>query len=260
MQNAGEETAAQAQEAQTDPSAEFIAAVNANNPDVQVTTPEEAMAEATKIITEAIQFRQRTSAINERISAAIEAEAEFGEMLKLVFEGAPLRAAIAAVMDPEDLTPQEGDDDMESWKKASEERTKKRSEREAYDKEFNSNMEMSRSEWEKFKADNNVSEEEAEALLAEVESVANDMFSGKISGKMLGMVHKGMNFSKAVEDAAAAGKAEGAAAQITTTKEHVGDGMPDNTGVSGEEGVALTSPKSKIAQRLDEMTRKKEYF
>ncbi|HBG71426.1 MAG: hypothetical protein A2W93_14335 [Bacteroidetes bacterium GWF2_43_63] len=245
----------------TDPAAELIEAVNANNPDQPVSTPEEAIAAAVVILKDAMSYRQRTSAVNEKISEVMSSHPEFAGMLQMLIKGAPLRAAIAAYFEPEDLVPQPGDEDESAYQSAMSDRQKRSSEAKAFNEEFGKNQEMTKAEWEKFKAENNVSEEEAEQLLAEIESVANDMFNGKLSGKVLGMVHKSMNFEKALADAAESGKAEGAAEKITMTKETVGDGMPDNTGVSGDDGaMGEKKNKSAIVTRLEEMAKKKDNF
>lgn len=251
---APEETAA------PDPSAALIEAVNANNPDAPVSTIEEAIAAAAPIIVTATDYRKRTAEINAKLDEVIGSNPEFSGVLQMMIKGAPFRAAIAAHFDPEDLVPQPGDEDEEAWNNSVSERKANRERHQKFNDEFSANQQSAKAEWEKYIADNNITEEEAEQLLSTIESVANDMYSGKLTGNVIGAIHKSMNFDKAVESATEAGKAEGVAEKVTVTKETVGDGMPDTSGTSGDEGAKAEKATPKVVAMLEKAAAKKDRF
>ncbi len=143
----------------------------------------------------------------------------------------PLRAAIAKHFAQEDLIPQEGDDDYEVHKKASQERLETVKKREAMDKEIEANQDASISAIDAYAEKNGYSEEQKNGLLDFINDTFQELLMKKISENILSAFDKAMNYDNDVTSAAQAGEVSGKNAAIELKKGKVneamaGDGVP----------------------------------
>lgn len=177
---------------------------------------------------------------------------EFGELVyNMVENKMPLRAAIAKLFSQEELIPQEGDDDYESFKSAYNERVEAKGKKDAQTKEIEENEKKSMDNIDQFAQSKGLSEEQKEQLIDLINNHFNELLFKRITPEMLEGFYKQMSFDTAVSDAEKVGEIKGRNANIEAKRakekqKENGDGLP-NPGGGG-------------AMKKEERTRERNFF
>lgn len=189
-------------------------------------------------------FRERANTANEKLIALFEAEPQVGAIVRDMLNGASFREALARHVSPEDLVAAEGAPDYEGWNKNKSAREEAAAKRKAMADEYNANLEFSQQAVTEFAAENNMTEEAAEAFLGKVDEMLAAVNSGKVSKEFLTMMNKAFNHDAAVQQARETGEIAGKNQKIVATKqaEPIGDGLPK---VTGSSEVKDEKPKQK---------------
>lgn len=191
---------------------------------------EDLHAKALSHIKELGEYKKQNDAVNQKLIEAFDQHPELAAMVKDVVNGAPVNVAIARNIDVDALKPGEGDDDEEEWNKALEQRKKTKAEKEAYLKELDDNIKMSRKELDAFAKENNISDDKAEDFLKNVDELVSNMVRGKVTKEALNVFYKGLQHDNDVQDAAKVGEVKGKNAKIEAIKAKEdavkGDGLP----------------------------------
>lgn len=165
---------------------------------------------------------------------------EFAELLhNMVANKMPLRVAIAKLFAQEDLIPQEGDDDYESYGKVYSERLEGVKKRDAQGKELDANEAASMAEIDRFCTEKGLSDEQKDGLLDVINGHFTELLFKRISTEMLEGFLKQMSFDSAVAEAEQLGEIRGKNANIEAVRvkdraKTVGDGMPGAVSGGGD--------------------------
>lgn len=206
--------------------------IKARYPDANPQTDDEWLDMEDKYAEEVEGMLSQNEADSQVIKEVMMAYPELAMFLNDLFVNKlPLRAAIAKHFAQEDLIPQEGDDDYEVHKKASQERLETVKKREAMDKEIEANQDASISAIDAYAEKNGYSEEQKNGLLDFINDTFQELLMKKISENILSAFDKAMNYDNDVTSAAQAGEVSGKNAAIELKKGKVneamaGDGVP----------------------------------
>lgn len=191
------------------------------------------------------EYKNKNTEVNKRLMEILQSHPEIMHFIKDVDKGAPINVALARNFDLENIDPVDGDEDMEAWKKAKEERASKLAAKDEYIKNFDANTAASGKTLKKFIEANNLSEEQAESFLSKVEAIFSDAMDGKLEESTLTALYTAENHDQIVSDekkkATIQAKNEKIKAEIEKENAKKGDGLPAITGGGG----ALESPKEK---------------
>lgn len=176
-------------------------------------------------------YKSKSLEANQKLIDLIKSEPELFAIIEDMIKGASFREAIARHIDPADLTPMEGEPDIEGWKKNSDERISKMSSASEYQKTLATNKETASQAIEEFVKENNLSDEEAQDLVTKIDQLVNDILDFKVDKNTLSQFYKMINYDKdqasATEAAKIAGKNEAIVAKKEDAKKT--DGLPDIT-------------------------------
>lgn len=206
--------------------------IKARYPDANPQTDDEWLDMEDKYAEEVEGMLSQNEADSQVIKEVMMAYPELAMFLNDLFVNKlPLRAAIAKHFAQEDLIPQEGDDDYEVHKKASQERLETVKKREAMDKEIEANQDASISAIDAYAEKKGYSEEQKNGLLDFINDTFQELLMKKISENILSAFDKAMNYDNDVTSAAQAGEVSGKNAAIELKKGKVneamaGDGVP----------------------------------
>jgi hypothetical protein len=151
----------------------------------------------------------------------------------------PFRAAIAKFLSAEDLTPMPNDEDYDAVRSAFNERLEKSKSQQAMMEQIDKNEEQTYADFEKFIADNGMSEEQAQELNDTIGEYFENLLHKKITPEMLEMFRKAMDYDNAVANADREGEIRGRnaaieAKRVASEKNTKGDGIPAMTGGGSE--------------------------
>ena len=143
----------------------------------------------------------------------------------------PFRAAVAKVIDLEDLKPQEGEDDYEAWDKAYKERLSHNKAMVERQKEIDSNEEKSFENIDKFCADRGYDDKAKDGIVDFINEVFDAIVMKNISPELLEKLDKARTYDSAVRDAELKGEVKGRNANIEAQRvdemeKEEGDGIP----------------------------------
>jgi hypothetical protein len=205
---------------------------------------------------------QRMTEANKRLVEIFDAHPEIPQLLTLLDKGASFAEALAHVVDVSELSPADGDPDYDAWDKASKERMKKRTEREKFLSDLDSNLQMSQQEIDAFTKENNLGEEEAKTLLQTLDDMMTEVYNGKISKQLLSMLRKASTFDSEVETAKKQGEIKARNEKIEAIKSETkkGDGLP-NIGNAGADAPtpAPEQGKDSFSAAIDNFNRKQVF-
>lgn len=159
----------------------------------------------TNLQSENEQMRQQLDQIaetNQRVMQLWEQFPEIPAMIQDLNKGATLAEAAARHLDLDELKPMEGDADYEAWNKAKNERAERLNSLQEQQKMLDENLEFSVKEMNEFKAENNLTDEQAEEFFNNVNEFLDQIFAGKVDRKVLGMFQKAMNADKTAAESA----------------------------------------------------------
>jgi len=179
-------------------------------------------------------YRERGRLANQKLISVFDTNPAVGSIVRDMMEGSSARAALARHFAPEDLVPQEGDDDYESWKKNKIEREESLAKRKKRDEDYANNTKATQAAIEEFVTENGMDDAAAGEFLSYIDTHISDIMNGKLSKDLLGMFHKARNYEAEVAKAREIGEIAGKNQKIVAEKEKkpVGDGLPKpkNTG------------------------------
>lgn len=189
--------------------------------------------------------------------------AEYPEIMAIAKDlatdpGLPLGVAIRRNIDEDELEVPEDDPGFEALRKRREERAERQKAKEAYQQQLDKNLEQSRETVQQYLTDNEMSEEEANALGKYVDGIMEDYLNGRVTAEVLNMFRNAMNYKKDVADAREVGKVEGLNSKIDAERqrrETATDGLPGPGSSTG----ALAPPAPAAAPDLiDEIVNRTE--
>lgn len=179
-------------------------------------------------------YRERGRLANQKLITVFDTNPQVGSLVRDVMEGSTVRAALARHFAPEDLVPQEGDDDHEAWKKNKTEREESLAKRKKRDEDYANNTKATQAAIEEFVTENGMDDAAAREFLSYIDTHIGDVMNGKLSKELLSMFHKARNYEAEVAKARETGEIAGKNQKIVAEKEKepVGDGLPKpkNTG------------------------------
>lgn len=217
------------EEVVVDPRSKFRNRFKESNPDLDTENQDDFYNTADEVLTGLEDYKNKNMTINQNMIDTFDANPELAGLMKDVMKGAPLNVAIARNIDIESLAPVEGDVDEAPWKEALEGYKTNKSEKEAYMKNIDDNVGMSVKEIQAFAQENELSSDDTEAFLAQVDELIADAITGKVSKQTLSNLYRATTADNEVNNAAKAAKVEGLNENIDAKKAIVkpeGDGLP----------------------------------
>jgi hypothetical protein len=210
------------------PSEAFRNRIKGAYPDQDFSDDEAFFQKASEELDNLSEYRHQNIEANKMLMSIFEAEPEIPEVLKDMAQGASFREAIARHFSPEELTPQEGEPDMEGWAKNASAREKKLAERDLREKQKAENTEISTKSIQEFAKETNLDEAQAEEFLNKVGEALDEVYDGKISKSFLQSMYRALNYEKDLETAKSTGQIAGRNEKIETKKQPkpAGDGLP----------------------------------
>ena len=179
-------------------------------------------------------YRERGRLANQKLIGLFDTEPVVGSIVRDMLEGSSARSALARHFAPEDLVPQDGDDDIEAWKKNKAEREDRLAKRKKRDEDYANNTKATQAAIEEFVTENGMDDAAAGEFLSYIDTHIGDVMNGKLSKDLLSMFHKARNYEAEVAKARETGEIAGQNKKIVAEKEKepVGDGLPKpkNTG------------------------------
>jgi hypothetical protein len=142
--------------------------------------------------------------------------------------------ALAATVDIPEALEEMKEDDPEQYKKVMKEQARREvaleqraSEQEEMQKKFTDNQEDSKDTISAFQKEKGMDEGQGEAFINKVGDHFENMVHGKITPEFLDIMHRGLNYEKAIEEAKEEGKIKGKNERINAEKrKKAGDGLP----------------------------------
>lgn len=195
---------------------------------------------------------------NQKLINAFENNPEFKEVAKGMVNGKSFNEALFSVVNPDQMIP---DKQKEPEKYAEYLAGKKERERAEADRKqrLDENLKKTKSEIDSFKENQSLEESEAKGIIKKADEIANNVMQGLLTNDMLSLIHKGLNYDKAVEAAREEAKQEGAKQGRSETrkrrqKDRQGDGLPQPpAGSGGAAPKGKGGPDDDIASMLKDM-------
>lgn len=188
------------------------------------------------------KYKGDRSAIDEKLKQEFEADPKLGAVFSEIVEGkAPFRAILAKHYAPEDLTPQEGDEDFEAYQKGKADRMKGIEDEKAYQAKFQENLANAETVMQKFAEEKGMDEKGVLEFSQKIEKVLGDLGDGVLEPDTLSLFYKGLNYEKDTANAAEVAELKGknAAIKDKMQQEPKGDGLPDTS----KSSTAMKEPK-----------------
>lgn len=164
----------------------------------------------------------------------------------MIVNKTPFRAAVAKYLSTEDLTPIPTDDDYDAVRAAYNERVERGRAKQEQMLQIEKNEEQTYADFEKFIADNNMSEEQAASLNDTIGEVFENLLYKKITPEMLEMFRKAMDYDDAIARSDREGELRGRNSAIEakriSAENNKGDGIPAMVG-GGSEPIKSESDK-----------------
>lgn len=201
---------------------------------------------------------------NETIMDALEREPAVAVMLQEIGAGAPLRVAVARVLDAEDMTPQEGDDDFAAWEKNKQAYAENKTKRKQWQQSMDEAAEFTKAEAKAFAEERGWTPEQAADYFTKMGEFLQDIYAGKVSRKAMTIFEKAMTADEEVAKAKEQGIVEGKNTKIKTelVNKGAGDQSPIITS-QDERAPEMPEPELKKgkrwAERIDNTAKQKGY-
>jgi hypothetical protein len=220
--------------------------------DREFESDEDISAAAEEMIDDLLDYKTKGQEANAKLVEIFESEPAIAEFMADVMKGASPEVAIARNFDLDALTPMEGEPDYAAWEEARNNRKKRLEEQRKFEEELTANQVESSKAFEDFVNEHDLSEEEADGLLDEIDALLKDIYRGYVSKDFLNMMHKVTGYEEKLAKAREEGKlnAKNEAVKLEKKnydKKQKGDGLPKvgNTG----------SPKDKPKRNLTRFER-----
>lgn len=221
------------------------------NPDEDYPDDGAAMTAAEKRLAEFEKYHEETEALLQNISDAVDADPEYAQLTAYIGKGMGFREAIARIIDPEDLQAIEGDPDYDALEAAKQQRMADREARGSRISEIENNSRTTAEQIDKYISENEINEEEADAIMGVVDKMVSDAVNGIISIETLSLARTALNHPKELAQATEDARTEALNENIEIQKAKTvtatsGDGIAS---VSG----ATVVPESKPLPKKDEI-------
>jgi hypothetical protein len=232
--------------------AKILTIMGKENPETDEVEENEFMDKAHEHISGLEEQNGKMLEANQKFFDHLMSDPDFQACYNDLMQGASFREAIARNIDISTLTPQEGDPDLEGWKKSSEERIAKMKEKEDYIARISKNKEMVSPVMEEFQKKEGLSDEEMTQFVDDADAFFNKIIDFEVDLPTLDKVYKMINHEKIVAKETEAAKVAGANEAIVAKKEKVskGDGLPN---------VSVTATEI-AAKPVDEAQAYKDYI
>jgi hypothetical protein len=233
------------------PSEAFRNRIKSAHPDQDFSDDETYFQKASEQLDNLEQYKNNNMEANKALMEIFDAEPAIAEVLKDMVQGASFREALSRHFSPDELTPQEGDPDMEGWKKNADARSKKLADNELANKTRAENEEFTTQEIKKFAEKNNISPDKAEEELSKIGEVLDEAYSGRISSNLLQTIYQGIKHDSDVETAMSTGQIAGRNEKIVAQKQEkpMGDGLPVIKG--NDKAAEITKKKDWVTDLID---------
>jgi len=256
------EQAAAAEETST-PSAreKFLSRISAINPDEKIEDEDAHYERALSYLEQLESETAKRRDADKKLLDVLRSEPELEGITRAVMKGVPTRAAIAKYFDPQDLVPQEGEDDLDAYKQYAQERRQRLEEREKFEKEVEENLSKSEAILVEFTKEHNLDDTKKVELIDTVSSMMDDLYKGILPKELLDHVMrskmKDIEVSKAFEQGEIKGKNEKIEEKKIIAKK-TGDNIPVFNGGKTEE-IKEEAPKKSRLDRLVERENRKVF-
>lgn len=214
-------------------------------PNREFTSGEELIETLLDDLLETKQANDQMSESNKKVYQMIESNPVLSDIIEALGQGEPFEIALAKNVDLEALTPLEGEEQYESYRKTVADRNARKAQIAKERESLEANQAQSKIDADEFFAQNNIDETEQAAFVDFFDDILRDMFSGKVSKEALKKMYQAFRYEEAVADAAEQGQVDGrnAAIEVKRQKTTATDGLPEpGTAVVTEE----TKPKKQI--------------
>lgn len=204
-------------------------------------------------------YKQRGTEANKKLIAVFDSNPEVGSLIRDMIEGATFREALARHIDPQDLSPIEGDPDYEGWTKNKTEREAKLAKRREAEAQRERDLAESQSVIEAFAKENNMDDAAAESFLKRVDEMIGAISSGKVSKEALIAMQRAFNYENDITRAREEGSLSERNKKIVAEREKPekkGDGIPRPT-VTGAQQEVIQHEPTRIDRILDHENKKK---
>ena len=203
--------------------------IKGHYPDREFASDEDYLTAADEKIGELEGYKTESESANANLVDALMAEPTLAAVLMDVVKGYDMNQALARNINPSDL--QEAiDKSDEELQTSIAERKAKQAELQAFMEEVSGNIESSKPEVDAFCQEMNLSPEEGQRFLSQVNDALTEVYKGKITKSFLEKMYKAMNYAKDIEEASETGEIKGRNAaievQIEGESAPKGDGMP----------------------------------
>lgn len=182
-------------------------------------------------------FKSQRGGVDEKLKAVFDADPKLGAVFAELIEGKkPFRAILAGHYSPEDLTPQDGDDDYEAYSKTLAERKKSLTANKEQEAKMLQNIENAEKVFKSFSEDKGFDEGAMGEFSEKIQTVLQDLSDGVLTPETLSLFYKGLNYDQDTKDAAKVAEIKGRNAKIQEEikQEPKGDGLPDTSKASKE--------------------------
>lgn len=200
---------------------------------------EEYFRNASSLLDKAEEGAKKYDDLTEKMMRRYQDDPEEVEILLDYMDGMPLIDAIVKHKGEEALTMHEGDEGWDSYQKQLQQRRKDREDAIARMNEIEGNMKGSVSEFESWAKENDLNEEQQQAVWKLLQGDLDNMARGKISREILGRYKNALNYDKDVAGAREQGVSEGKNAAIDVKRRQMqGSGLPsvNSSSVQEQEG------------------------
>ncbi len=182
-------------------------------------------------------FKRNREEVDAKLQAVFEADPKLGALFAEIVEGKrPFRAILAGHYTPEDLVPQDGDDDYEAYAATLAERKKQFEAQKEQESKMLENIENAEKAFDEFSKEKGFDDKAKEEFHGKIHAVLQDMADGVLTPETLSLFYKGLNYEKDKAEAAEIAELKGRNAKVQEEKSQKpnGDGLPDTSRASGE--------------------------
>lgn len=229
--------------------------------DREFESDEDLSAAAEEMISDLMDYKTKGQEANAKLVEIFESEPAIAEFISDVMQGASPEVAIARNFDVDSLTPMEDEEDRGPWEEAKKMRKQRFEEQKKFEEELTTNQVESSKAFDAFVEENGLSEEEADGLLDEIDTLLKDIYRGFVSKDFLTMMHKATGYedklAQARKEAALQAKNDNVKLAKKNYDKPKGDGLPKVNG-SGAPQDKPQRPKTRFEQSLQAMEEKEK--
>lgn len=241
------------QESELTPRDVFLKRIRESRPDGKYDEDEqEVFRQAGSFIDELEARGKKGERLEEKLKRRFEEDPDEAQALLDYLDGMPLAAAIRKYKGDDAFTLSEGDEGYEEYKKAGEERASEYKKQRDLIEEIKKNGADSTAAFEEWAAENELDEEQKQAVWDLIQTDLVNLTKGKIGKDILGRYKNALNHDNDVDAAHKQGVIDGKNANIES--KHIkmrGSGLPNNQAGNGDDAKNKElSQREILAQRI----------